>query len=57
MNRLNPVERMVYVNVMSQVIAQIVNKGRAKPAGTAHRAAEFAMAAIQETRIQFGRKK
>lgn len=46
----------LYVRVMAHVIACTVNKGRAKPEGTAHRAHEFAEAAVREARISGKRK-
>jgi hypothetical protein len=56
LNNLNRDERFIYATVLAQSIGCLINKGRAKPTATAHRAAEFALAAVQETRIQFPNK-
>lgn len=47
----------LYVAVMAAVIGATVNRGRATPEGTVHRAREFADAAVREIRMSSKRSR
>ncbi len=44
--------RRLFIETMARAIASMVNKGRAKPQATAHRAYDFALASVTEVSVR-----